>query len=158
MQQRGLAGTVSQISLYNPVTALVNWDDGSSLWSRPDELVRLDEAPRKLPNIIAGVPQQGIKHDDGKNRVDLLPIEALEAVAEVLTFGAKKYEANNWRKGFAWTRLLGAALRHTFAFMRGQDKDPETGKSHIAHAACCLLFLLSHIITKSGTDDRVKTL
>ena len=98
----------------------------------------------------------GTKHDSNKNRLELLPFEALEDIAEVLTFGAQKYDAHNWRKGFAWSRLLGAALRHLFAWARGEDKDPESGLSHLAHAGCCILFLITHQAEGLGKDDRWK--
>ncbi len=97
-----------------------------------------------------------LKFDSAKPRVDLLPTRALEETAKVLAFGAEKYGENNWRSGFAWSRLIGAALRHLFAFMRGEDCDEETGLSHLAHASCCVLFLLEHIILKYGSDDRYK--
>ena len=73
-----------------------------------------------------------------------------------MTFGAKKYDSHNWRRGFKWSRLLGAALRHILAFMGGQDKDPETNLSHLAHAACCIMFLLEHEAKGLGEDDRYK--
>ena len=98
----------------------------------------------------------GIKHDGEKVRLELLSPIALTEVAKVLTFGAKKYADNNWRKGFKWSRLLGAALRHILAFMGGQDKDPETGLSHLAHAGCCIMFLLEHEATHKDLDDRYK--
>lgn len=98
----------------------------------------------------------GTKHDQGKPSLALLPGESLEEVAKVLDFGANKYGVYNWRKGFTYTRVTSAALRHIFAFLRGEDKDPETGLSHIAHAICGLLFLLTFILTKTGTDDRYK--
>lgn len=98
----------------------------------------------------------GTKFDTGKPRLELLSSAAMVEIAKVMTFGAKKYDAHNWRKGFAWSRLLGAALRHTLAFLGGEDKDPETGLSHIAHAACCLMFLLEHEADKLGVDDRYK--
>jgi hypothetical protein len=53
-----------------------------------------------------------------------------------------------------WTRLVGAVLRHTFAWMRGESIDPESGLSHLAHAACGLLFLLAYELNNVGTDDR----
>lgn len=100
--------------------------------------------------------EAAIKNDGEKPRMDLLPVESLEEIAKVLTFGAKKYSAHNWRNGFSWSRLLGALLRHIFAFMKGEDKDPETGLSHLAHAGCCILFLLWHEQYKKDLDDRYK--
>ncbi len=96
----------------------------------------------------------GIKYDQEKIRTDLLSASAIEEVAKVLTYGAKKYTAHNWRLGMAWSRLLGASIRHVFAFMRGEDRDPETGFCHLAHAMCCLMFLLEFYLTKNGNDDR----
>lgn len=98
----------------------------------------------------------GTKYDDGKPMMSLLDPLALTEIAKVLTFGCEKYQPHNWRKGFAWSRLLDAALRHIFAFVSGEDKDPETGYSHIAHACCCLIFLLNHEQTKKELDDRYK--
>jgi len=96
----------------------------------------------------------GKKYDGGKLRVDLLSPIALEKIAEVLTFGAKKYGDNNWRAGISWGRVLGALLRHTFAFIRGEDKDTETGLSHLAHCGCCIMFLLEYEVTHKEFDDR----
>lgn len=97
-----------------------------------------------------------VKHDEDKPRMDLLPMEALELVAKVLTFGAKKYGDHNWRKGMKWGRLHAAALRHLSAWARGMDLDDESGLPHLAHAACCLLFLLAYHHTHAGEDDRWK--
>lgn len=85
----------------------------------------------------------GQKDDAGKPRWDLLPFAALDDVAAVLEFGARKYAPDGWRKvpGWRW-RYLGAALRHLAAFGRGQRLDPESGRPHLAHAACCILFML----------------
>jgi hypothetical protein len=98
----------------------------------------------------------GTKYDQDKPRMDLLPPIALTRVSEVLTFGANKYEDHNWAKGFKWSRLIGAAFRHIVAFMSGESKDPETGISHLAHAICCLMFLLEHEELRLGRDDRRK--
>lgn len=97
------------------------------------------------------------KDDSEKIRVELLSVPAMTAIAEVMTFGARKYDAHNWRKGFAWSRLIGAAIRHMFAWMSGEDKDPESGLSHLAHAGCCIMFLIEHEKQGLGTDDRYKT-
>lgn len=104
------------------------------------------------PKISTG----GSKYDDEKPDMALLSSIALEEVAKVMTFGKKKYAAHNWRKGIVYSRLLAAALRHVFAFLRGEDKDPESGLSHLAHAMCCLMFCLEFTITKPSLDDRYK--
>lgn len=96
----------------------------------------------------------GIKNDSGKARMDLLPPDALDEVANILSFGAIKYGERNWENGFNYGRLIGAALRHIFAFMRGEDNDTETGRSHLGHAACCILMLLALKLRGHGKDDR----
>jgi hypothetical protein len=102
-------------------------------------------------------PQAAMKHDSEKVRMDLLDPAAIEKLAQVLTFGAKKYEAHNWRRGISKSRLLGAALRHLFSYMRGEDNDPESGLSHVAHAMCCCMFLLG-LEKRTELDDRWKDL
>ena len=97
---------------------------------------------------------EAIKHDVEKPRTDLLPVEALLEVSKVLSFGAAKYEDENWRRGFKWNRLYAAALRHMFAWKMGEDNDDETSINHIAHACCCLLFLLTSQLLNLGEDDR----
>lgn len=100
--------------------------------------------------------QHGVKHDQDKPRMDLLDPEALEGVARVLSFGARKYAEHNWRKGLAISRLLGAALRHIFAHLRGEDLDPESGLMHLDHAACCLMFAQWTARNRPELDDRWK--
>jgi len=97
-----------------------------------------------------------MKFDSGKLPVNLLSTEALLQTAAVLKFGADKYHAHNWRDGFAWSRPLAAAMRHIMAFNDGEDKDPESGLSHLAHAACCIMFLLEFEKTHPHLDDRYK--
>lgn len=100
--------------------------------------------------------ESATKHDQEKIPLELLSPVALNMIGEVMAFGAKKYAAHNWRKGMVWSRLLGAALRHILAYMGGEDKDPESGLSHIAHAGCCIMFLLEYIAKGLGQDDRYK--
>jgi hypothetical protein len=97
-----------------------------------------------------------LKFDDGKLPLHLLSTEAMNQTAAVLAFGAGKYAAHNWRKGFVWSRPLSAAMRHITAFNAGEDKDPESGLSHLAHAACCIMFLLEFEKTHKELDDRYK--
>lgn len=106
--------------------------------------------------VIGDEMEGGTKHDEGKPRLDLLPSGPLVEIARVLEFGSHKYGDNQWRNGFAWSRLYGAALRHLLAHKDGESLDPESHISHLAHAACNLLFLLEHELKGLGTDDRYK--
>ena len=105
---------------------------------------------------LKAVFDAGTKADGGKPRMDLLDPLALEGLAAVLTFGANKYAAHNWRKGIANTRLIAAMLRHLFAIMRGEDLDPESGLPHIDHVGCCWMFLSNNMKTRPEMDDRWK--
>jgi hypothetical protein len=108
------------------------------------------------PNWREEIPvPKFVKDDNAKTRYDLLPPELLEETARVLTFGAQKYSAHNWAQGASWSRYFSAMMRHMWAWWRGEDNDPETGFSHLAHAACCLSFLIAYQRRGLGEDDRV---
>lgn len=84
----------------------------------------------------------GQKDDKEKNRLDLIEPEFIEGVGKVLTFGANKYEPNNWQKvDDAEDRYYAAALRHLMAWRRGEKTDIESGISHLDHVACNIMFL-----------------
>lgn len=97
---------------------------------------------------------EGQKFDTGKARYDLIPPEIEEAIAQVLTFGAAKYGNRNWELGMGWGRPYAALRRHLNAWWAGEDKDPETGMSHLWHVACCAAFLVTYEARGAGTDDR----
>ena len=85
----------------------------------------------------------GQKFDEGKHQWSLLPWSALRVVVAVLGFGAQKYAPNQWQDvPEAKTRYADAALRHLTAWMCGEQLDPESKLPHLAHAVCCLLFLI----------------
>ncbi len=95
-----------------------------------------------------------IKYDQEKVQLELLSSSWLFGVGRVLTFGAKKYAAHNWRKGLQQSRLLGATLRHVLAYLGGEDLDQETGLPHLHHASCCLMFASELAETRPDLDDR----
>lgn len=105
---------------------------------------------------MSGSLGTGTKFDGGKPRMSLLDPFVLREVAKVLTFGEKKYAANNWRGGFELSRLTDAALRHITSWIEGEDTDPESGLSHLAHGICCLMFCLWLYTFKPHLDDRYK--
>jgi len=96
----------------------------------------------------------GVKFDEGKNRYDLIPGYALDELAKIYTYGTKKYDDNNWRKGMKWGRIFGAMMRHAWAFWRGEDRDPESGLLHLAHAAWQCFTLMEYAKTHPELDDR----
>lgn len=105
--------------------------------------------------VVMALAQGAVKADAHKPRTDLLPFDALEGVAAVLNYGAKKYAERNWEKGLAWGRLLGATLRHLFSWGLGENLDPESGLPHLDHAACSVLMLSATVRRGLGTDDRM---
>lgn len=99
----------------------------------------------------------GVKFDHGKLRYDLVSVPALEEIIKVLGFGATKYAPRNWEKGIEYCRVYAALQRHINAWFQGEALDPETGISHLAHAGCCLMFLLHfelHTDQYKDKDDR----
>ena len=100
------------------------------------------ERPENLEELIQR--GQGVKFDSGKKaRFSLMPLPEMQEVVEVLTKGSEKYADNNWKfvEG-GRVRYYDAMQRHIFAWWNGEQLDPETGKSHLAHAMCNALFLM----------------
>ncbi len=106
------------------------------------ETEKLPEMNRELEEAFA---RRGIKADDGKEPMGLLPGVALREISRVLDYGAKKYAPNNWKHVRPGSRYLDAALRHLTAYADGEDNDPESDLHHLAHAGCCVLFMLGLI-------------
>lgn len=107
-------------------------------WCEPDA-TRCAECSAPPP-----APTAGIKHDSQKARWDLVPWGAMIEVVYVLTHGAEKYSPDNWRQVPEHRRrYLAAALRHVVAWATGEIHDKETGRHHLAHAVCCLMFLIA---------------
>ena len=112
----------------------------------PDDTDSL-EGHQVMDQMIAHLerikPKQGVKYDSDKPKWSLIPFRSLNEVVDVLTFGAKKYAADNWKYvPQARERYIDAAYRHLADWNTISRLDPETNKSHLAHAICCLLFLL----------------
>lgn len=96
----------------------------------------------------------GDRYNNGKPMMSLLPPIALEEVAKVLTYGAKKYDKHNWLKGLLWTEILDSAERHISDWKKGRNNDKESNLNQIAHAACNLLMLIEMIHLREDLDDR----
>lgn len=98
----------------------------------------------------------GRKFDGGKLQYGLLPPLALKATVEILTFGAEKYEPDNWKVvPDSKRRYFDAMQRHLWAWKEGEQDDPESNKHHLAHAMCCLMFLYEHDVKYSKETNDV---
>ncbi len=97
---------------------------------------------------------QGDRNNDGKLQWALVDWKALEPMVQVLEFGANKYAPHNWRKGLPYTKVCESMLRHIYAFMDGQDKDPESGLHHVGHILCNAMFLSNMVRNRADLDDR----
>lgn len=110
------------------------------------------KAPKK------GVDGGGLRFNDGKDRWDLLPIDATESVVKVLTRGAQKYAARNWERGMNWSICQASMMRHLAAWSKGERIDKESGLPHMAHVACNALFLLAYELRGLTRLDDVEPL
>lgn len=100
------------------------------------------------------VETRGGHKDEGKPMVQHVDPRFLFAVGNVMAFGAKKYDVNNWRKGIEHMRLAGSVLRHMCSWIMRENLDPESGLPHLAHAGASLMMLYTTTITHPNLDDR----
>lgn len=94
------------------------------------------------------------KFDHGKARYDLIPPFPLEALARLYAVGARKYGAENWRKGTDYSRYFSAAMRHLYAWRRGERFDVENREEHLTAVLFCVITLMEFERTGTGNDDR----
>jgi hypothetical protein len=98
----------------------------------------------------------GIKEDDLKTNWALLPVPFMTDVMDVFSYGARRRGRDQWREGIRFGRLFSAVCRHLFAWWRGEERELESGLSHLAHACCSLIFLGEMVRIRPDLDDRVK--
>jgi hypothetical protein len=88
---------------------------------------------------------------------DLVPFQEItDAYVRVAEHGAKKYEPWNWSKGLSRVQLCCSLLRHTFAYIRGQDYDNGPKGSGLLHTDHILwnAAALSHNVHHNLEDGR----
>lgn len=86
--------------------------------------------------------EKATRYNAGKPRIGLVPPQIIEGLGHVLTFGAEKYDDDNWKKGLSDENCMSSCMRHLMQFQRGEIYDSESGIHHLAHAACNLAFIL----------------
>ena len=108
-------------------------------------MMRFEQSPNDPDKVILKRPQfaEGVKYDAGKLRWSLIPNDVMTDYIKVLEFGAAKYSENNWKYvDNGNTRYYDATMRHMEAWLQGENVDQESGISHLAHAMCCITFLM----------------
>ena len=100
-----------------------------------------DELEESTREVHEDVISKALKYDSEKQRYDLIPVSAIEALAEGLTMGAAKYGDNNWQ-GIDSERYYAALFRHLIAWRKGEINDPESRLNHLKHVLVNTAFLL----------------
>lgn len=97
---------------------------------------------------------KGVKHDLGKDQWYLLPLNVVSWVVKVLMFGANKYAPFNWQLVVKEKpqRYFDAAVRHLADYQSGERMEPESKLPTLAHAICCLIFILWNDINNGQTN------
>jgi hypothetical protein len=98
----------------------------------------------------------GLRLNEGKLQISLVPTSAIRGLAEVLQKGAAKYAPRNWERGMKWSIPYECAMRHLMTWFDGQDLDDETKLNHLKHALCNIAFLIEYSETCPQFDDRPK--
>ena len=112
--------------------ALKAWNGGLLLQAPYVQLMSIDEA---LLEVTTPASTTGAKREKlHALPYDLVPFQEIaDAYVRVAEFGAKKYEPWNWSKGLPRVQILGSLLRHTFAYLRGHERDDGPGGSGLLH-------------------------
>src|SRR6185437_14882194 len=94
-------------------------------------------------------------HGDKKPDMSLVPPVAILSEARVMQLGAAKYGPYNWRERTVSARVYtAAAMRHILQWQDGEDIDPESGESHLAHARACLAIIMDAQSIRKFNDNR----
>ena len=104
--------------------------------------------------VVVTDPTTGGQKGSKLARFDLIPQDALFALAEHFGKGAMKYEDRNWERGYAWSHSFAALNRHLWSWWGGEDVDPETGSNHMTAVAWHALARVAFQARGSGTDTR----
>lgn len=102
------------------------------------------------------MPEEGLRYSDGKAKVHLIPPEIIEELARHYTKGCEKYSDRNWEKGMKWHECYDSLMRHSLAWWRGEDRDPENGSHHMIAVMWNAGALFWYSLKGKGVDDRPK--
>jgi hypothetical protein len=93
----------------------------------------------------------------GKTQWSMVDFKSMEDMVRVLEFGVNKYSRDNWKKGLKTTEIVDSMLRHIYAYLDGEDVDPESGINHTGHIMCNAMFLSHMHLFRKDMDTRCRT-
>lgn len=96
----------------------------------------------------------GLRYNEGKLPMHLVPPSMITAMAEVMQAGAEKYEERNWEKGMKWSIVYGCLMRHLMKWWQGADIDETDGINHIKKVLGNAAMLVEYLETHPDLDDR----
>lgn len=108
---------------------------------------------------VTGYPDDNPKtvYGEKKPKLSDTPTVSLRELGKVHTMGAVKYGRFNWREHtVSATVYYDAAMRHFMAWFDGEDVDPESGLSHLAHVMACASILLDAQDKEKLNDNRTE--
>lgn len=112
-----------------------------------------------LPGEVRVTSDTGGQKGAKPARFDMIPPDVLTELAHHYGRGEAKYPSDpatgeaNWQKGYAWSLSAAALMRHWFAWLDGEDLDPETGSSHLCAVMWHAIALRWWQLHDRGTDD-----
>lgn len=118
------------------------------------EHASLNPSCRAAGALLDGLAQWQKGEYRAAHILQLVDDEDLAEAAFVFEYGAKKYAAWNWAKGMPWSVPAACAVRHCLAILRGEENDPESGRSHFGHVVCNIIMLAHYEYVYPEGDDR----
>lgn len=94
--------------------------------------------------------------NEGRGRFDLLPYEAMEALAKWYEEGAKKYGDRNWEKGISIDDCINRMIRHALKASNGwKDEDHLAAVMWNAAAAITMMQRMTKSESNMNVSDEV---
>lgn len=132
--------TSERLAILHVIDGLLTGLPNDQLHDLANEL----RAQRDGGKCIDGCAQKAARGDASKPPMAFIPASFMFETARALAHGAAKYSPDNWRRGMAWSDVYSSLQRHLWAWWGGEDRDTESGLSHLAHASACLAFLVEY--------------